>query len=80
MFGMAPAKVTVLSWSLSGRCAPLPFPGDVGLAGDPSARISSEVAGLQPYISDRYCPTLTWNQSLVASSLLLANRLPAAAP
>lgn len=48
--------------------------------GDPSACIFSKVAGLQPYISDRYCPTLTWNQSLVASSLLLANHLPAAAP
>lgn len=58
----------------------MPFYVDVGLAGDPSARIFSEVAGLQLYISDRYCPTLTWNQSLVACSLLLANRLLAAAP
>lgn len=65
---------------LWGRCAPVPFSADVGLTGNPSARISCEVAGLQPYISDRYRPTLTWNQSLVACSLLLANRLPAAAP
>lgn len=51
------------------------------LTGSQSVRCGPfPVAELHPYITDEYCPTVTWNQSLGACSLLLANCLPASSP
>lgn len=75
----APARSPALSWLLLGLCAPSLSPGAVALQAIHQPASVPEWRGCSR-TSDRYRPTLTRNQPLVASSLLLPSRSPAAAP